>query len=156
MQGVHARRACVKGVRACKACVRACKVRVQGVRACVLTVCVHARRACKVCEHTSTSLTDSQKNVLDLGRLVAQFMKYLGRLEAFRQKNQRISPHRAGNGWFYGFRRQGCGYPGILASFVTYVRLPHYDPREGGQIAKKWSENDPLVVGVGEEEWEAN
>ena len=39
----------MKGVRACKACVRACKVRVQGVRACVLTVCVHARRACKAC-----------------------------------------------------------------------------------------------------------
>ena len=52
-----------------------------------------------------------------------------------------------------GFRRQDCGYPGILASFVTYVREPHCDPREGGQIAKKWSENDPLVVGW-EEVWE--
>ena len=52
-----------------------------------------------------------------------------------------------------GFRRQDCGYPGILASFVTYVRLALNFPREGGQIAKKWSENDPLVVGgVGEEE----
>ena len=48
-----------------------------------------------------------------------------------------------------GFKTQGCGYPGILASFVTHVRLPLNFPREGGQIAKKWSENDPLVVGVG-------
>ena len=48
-----------------------------------------------------------------------------------------------------GFKPQGCGYPDILASFVTYVRLALNFPREGGQIAKKWSENDPLVVGGG-------
>ena len=51
-----------------------------------------------------------------------------------------------------GFKTQGCGYPVILASFVTYVRPVLNFPREGGQIAKKWSENDPLVVGGGEEE----
>ena len=48
-----------------------------------------------------------------------------------------------------GFKTQGCGYPVILASFVTYVRPVLNFPREGGQIAKKWSENDPLVVGGG-------
>ena len=46
-----------------------------------------------------------------------------------------------------GFRPQDCGYVGIWASFVTYVRLALNFPGEGGQIAKKWSENDPLVVG---------
>ena len=51
-----------------------------------------------------------------------------------------------------GFKTQGCGYPVILASFVTYVRPVLNFPREGGQIAKKWSENDPLVVGSGKEE----
>ena len=55
-----------------------------------------------------------------------------------------------------GFRRQDCGYPSILASFVTYRRKAHTNQREGGQIAKKWSEIDPLVVGEEEEEWEAN
>ena len=53
-----------------------------------------------------------------------------------------------------GFKTQGCGYPGILTSLVTYKPIALNFPREGGQIAKKWSENDPLVVG--EEEWEAN
>ena len=59
--------ACLQAVRACKACVkvcvregregrvqglRACKVSVQGLRACVLEVCVRARRVCKVfCVH---------------------------------------------------------------------------------------------------------
>ena len=56
-----------------------------------------------------------------------------------------------------GFRPQDCGYVGILTSLVTYVRLVLNFPREGGQLAKKWSENDPLVVGwVGEWEEEAN
>ena len=48
-----------------------------------------------------------------------------------------------------GFKTQGCGYPVILASFVTYVRPVLNFPREGGQIAKKWSKNDPLLVVVG-------
>ena len=42
---------------------------------------------------------------------------------------------------------QDCGYPGFMTSFVTYVRPVLNFPREGGQIAKKWSKNDPLVVG---------
>ena len=46
-----------------------------------------------------------------------------------------------------GFRPQDCGYVGIWASFVTYVRLPLNFPREVGEMAKKWSKNDPLVVG---------
>ena len=50
-----------------------------------------------------------------------------------------------------GFKSQDCGYPVILASFVTYVRPVLNFSREGGQIAKKWSENDPVVVGW---EWE--
>ena len=36
---------------------------------------------------------------------------------------------------------------GIWASFVTYVRLPLNFPGEVGEMAKKWSKNDPLVVG---------
>ena len=55
-----------------------------------------------------------------------------------------------------GFRPQDCGYPGILTSLVTYVRLPRLFVAEGGQLAKKWSENDPLVAGWEEWEWEAN
>ena len=55
-----------------------------------------------------------------------------------------------------GFKIQDCGYPGILTSLVTYKPIPLNFPREGGQIAKKWSENDPLLVVVGEEEEEAN
>ena len=61
---VGANCACVQGVRACKACVkvcvregregrvqglRACKVSVQGLRACVLEVCVRARRVQGLC-----------------------------------------------------------------------------------------------------------
>ena len=38
---------------------------------------------------------------------------------------------------------------GIWASFVTYVRLPLNFPGEVGEMAKKWSKNDPLVVGGG-------
>ena len=87
---------------------------------------------------------------LNLGRLVAQFLKYLGRLEAFRQRAQKTNAFHPTAWPMAGFKIQDCGYPGILTSLVTNVRLPHYDPREGGQIAKKWSENDPLVVGVGE------
>ena len=40
---------------------------------------------------------------------------------------------------------------GIWASFVTYLRLALNFPREVGEMAKKWPQNDPLVVG-GEEE----
>ena len=50
-----------------------------------------------------------------------------------------------------GFRPQDCGYVGIWASFVTYVRLPLNFPGEVGEMAKKWSKNDPLVVGSGKE-----
>ena len=50
-----------------------------------------------------------------------------------------------------GFKTQGCGYPVILASFVTYRREAHYFTVEVGEMAKKWPKNDPLVVG-GEEE----
>ena len=46
-----------------------------------------------------------------------------------------------------GFRPQDCGYVGIWASFVTYVRGPLNFPGEVGEMAKKWSKNDPLVVG---------
>ena len=48
-----------------------------------------------------------------------------------------------------GFRPQGCGYPVILASFVTYVRPVLNFPGEVGEMAKKWPKNDPLVVGGG-------
>ena len=111
-------------------------------------------RACKACvQGLQTHINKSYrlpKNVLDLGRLAAQFLKYLGRIEAFRQKTNAFHPTAWPMG---GFKTQGCGYPGILASFVTYKPIPLNFPREGGQIAKKWSENDPLVVGgVGEEE----
>ena len=45
---------------------------------------------------------------------------------------------------------------GIWASFVTYVRGPHYFPGEVGEMAKKWPKNDPLVVGWEGGEEEAN
>ena len=40
---------------------------------------------------------------------------------------------------------------GIWTSFVTYVRGPLNFPGEVGEMAKKWSKNDPLVVGWEEE-----
>ena len=46
-----------------------------------------------------------------------------------------------------GFRPQDCGYLGIWASSVTYVRGPLNFPGEVGEMAKKWPQNDPLVVG---------
>ena len=51
-----------------------------------------------------------------------------------------------------GFKIQDCGYPGILASFVTYVRLALNFPGVVGEMAKKWSKNDPLSIVVGGEE----
>ena len=55
-----------------------------------------------------------------------------------------------------GFRPQDCGYVGIWASFVTYMRLALNFPGEVGEMAKKWPKNDPLVVGGWEGEEEAN
>ena len=128
---VHARpafvqvvRAYTQGVRACKPCVRACKyARCACVRACMQGV--HARSANtqqqikllqsflttkERAESGSISSLVSQQNMLNLGRLVAQFLMYLGRLVdfnlgrlvAFRQRaeNRHFSARRANHGWF--------------------------------------------------------
>ena len=65
----------------------------------------------------------------------------------------RENPGEAGKSREKPGRRAADQNPGLpansVAYFVTYVRPVLNFPREGGQIAKKWSENDPLVVGGG-------
>ena len=71
---LHASRACERAsMQDVRAYVRACKACVQGLR-------THINKSDRL-----------PKNVLDLGRLVAQFLKYLGRLEAFRQRARKTN-----------------------------------------------------------------
>ena len=97
-----------------------------------------------------TSLVTHRRLALNFPREVGQMAKKWsknGLWEDAKKFRHRINTFRPGARTTAGFRPQDCGYVGIWTSFVTYVRGPLNFPGEVGEMAKKWSKNDPLVVG---------